>query len=147
ERTSVELVERVRAQTDRAEEGEHGPCEVPEVHVGDRARADHDVGEVPQRVRRVEQGHVVAPSAGRERVEGGALPLRPHRFIPHVTIAAPLDIVRVWTVPIPAASHQPSCSWSGWERQYSSIDRPRNRAVCVHAGDTTDPTSGMTYLV
>src|SRR5207249_3185794 len=147
ERSPVQLVEGVRTQTDRAEEGEHGPREVPEVDVGNRARADHDVGEVPHRVRRVEQGHVIAPSSTWQSVEGRPLPLRTHRLTPQVTIAAPLDIARVWTGPIPAASHQPSCSRSGWACQYSWIDRLRKRAVLAHAGETTDPTSGITYRV
>src|SRR5204862_108218 len=64
-----------------------------------------------------------------------------------VTMAAPLDMVRVWTGTIPASSHQPSCSRSGCASQYSSIDRPRNRPVAAHAGETIDPTSGITYLV
>src|SRR6476620_10836544 len=147
EGSTVQLIEGVRAQTDRPEEGKHRPGEVPEVDVGDRAGTDDDVREVPQRVRRVEQGHVVAPSAGREGIERRSFPLRCHRFNPQVTIAAPLDIVRVWTLPIPAASHQPSCSWSGWTRQCSSIDRLRKRAVLAHAGETIDPTSGITCRV
>ena len=78
ERPAVQLVERVRADTDREEEGgQRGEEPVPGEGRGERG-ADGDVAQVPRRVGRVEERDVVAPASRRERVEGRAARLSLH---------------------------------------------------------------------
>ena len=64
QRASVELVERMRADPEREEER----GETPEQSLDGKGRcercADHDIGQMPERVGRVEQRDVVAPAAG-----------------------------------------------------------------------------------
>ena len=64
------------------------------------ARAHHHVREVPERVRRMQQRPVVAPTAGRERVERRALARQTTRgpsFTAQMTMPAPSDMARVRT--------------------------------------------------
>ena len=82
QRPAVQLVEAVRGDADREGEGRQRRRPAGRRRGRARRRADRDVGEVPGRVRRVQERHVVAPAAGRERVErgrdrlGGAQPAR-----------------------------------------------------------------------
>ena len=73
QRAAVQLVERMRADPEPEEEGEDGEPEPPGRHVRRETGADDDIAQVPERVRQVQQGHVVAPAAGGERVEGRPL--------------------------------------------------------------------------
>jgi hypothetical protein len=66
---AMELVERVRPDAHREREREHGEAEPPPRDARREAAADDDVGEVPRRVREMEERHVVPPAAGSERVE------------------------------------------------------------------------------
>ena len=70
QRAALELVEGVRADSHRQRKREDGEPETSPGDAGDETAAHHDVGEVPGGVRDVEQRHVVAPAARRERVEG-----------------------------------------------------------------------------
>ena len=85
---ALELVQRVRADAEGEEEGRDREAEDPEVEPRREPRADRDVREVPQRVRRVEQRHVVAPAARGERVERGPRAVR-HVFRPQTTMPPP----------------------------------------------------------
>jgi hypothetical protein len=69
ERSTVDLVEPVRGNTDREEEGSQARREADPVKGTAECRTDRDVAEVPRRVRRMEECRVVPPAAGRERVE------------------------------------------------------------------------------
>src|SRR6476619_5511228 len=94
----------MRADAHGEEEGEHREPEPAPRDVGDEAAADDDVREMPGRVRRVQQRHVVTPTASRQRVEGG-----PHALTPEITTPPPRLIRRASTSPMPAARH--SSSW------------------------------------
>ena len=108
QRPTVELVERMRPDADGEEEpGERGdqPAWPP---VRSECRSDHDVAEVPERVRRVQDRRVVTPATGRKRVERGAR-LDAHPLCPQMTIPPPRLRRRHLTSSIPAA-----CQRSSW---------------------------------
>ena len=107
QRPPVELVERVRADPDGEEErGERRQEAVPGERGSERG-ADRDVAQVPGRVRRVEERDVVAPAAGRERVERGAACLSRHA-LPHMTMPPPRLSRRACTSSMPGLLPEPS---------------------------------------
>ena len=61
QRPPVELVERVRAHTHREREREHRQRQATPRDGRRETAADHDVREMPRRVREMQQGHVVPP--------------------------------------------------------------------------------------
>ena len=75
ERSAVELIEGVGAHADGEQEGEEGCGEPADVEAGSDGGADGDVGEVPERVGRVEEHPPVGPPtplrSPRRGVEGG----------------------------------------------------------------------------
>src|SRR5262249_2812600 len=87
QRAALELVQRVSGYAEREEEREERPGQPVQVEVGCECRADGDIGEVPERVRRVQQRHVVPPAAALERVERGPYFLRPHVTSPPPTLS------------------------------------------------------------
>ena len=72
ERPAVELVEAVRGDADREQERDQRPGQARAVGVLREAGAERDVGEVPGRVRRVQQRDAVAEAAWPQRVERDA---------------------------------------------------------------------------
>ena len=83
---AVQLVERVRADPDGEKERRERSEQPGGVPLGRKRGADRDVAQVPERVRGVEEGRVVAPAAGGKRVErgprSGAHDRRPQMTIP-----------------------------------------------------------------
>ena len=77
ERSPAKLVERVRADPHREREREHREAQTTPRDADGEATAHDHVGEVPRRVGKVEQRHVVAPTPWLERVEGGSARGRP----------------------------------------------------------------------
>src|SRR5919201_734002 len=71
QRAPAQLIERVRADTHREEEREQRPAEQVAVKVRRQGGADHDVRKVPRRIRRMNEGYVIAPAARCKRVERG----------------------------------------------------------------------------
>ena len=103
---SVQLVQRVRADSHREQECEHGQAEQPPAEVRCERSADRNVRQMPERVRRMQQRHVIAPAAGCERVERGARAgARRHARRPQTTIPPPRLMRRARTSAIPAARH------------------------------------------
>ena len=80
---ALQLVERVRSDADREEERGQRDQEPLDLEVRRQGRSDRDVGEMPERVRRMEQRQVVAPAARLQRVE--RRPARAHERRPQVT--------------------------------------------------------------
>jgi len=93
----IALAGGIVAALERAHRNRRGEQPI-EVEVRGERRADRDVREVPQRVRRVQQRHVVAPAAALERVERG-----PYLLHPHVTMPPPRLSRFVRTSVTPAA--------------------------------------------
>ena len=79
----VQLVERVRSDSDREEERGERDEQPVDLEVRGERGSDRDVREMPQRVRRMEQRQVVAPAARLQRVE--RRPARAHERRPQVT--------------------------------------------------------------
>src|ERR1035437_701725 len=111
---SLELVERVRGDSDREEEGQQGGDELDAVDRWGEAGADQNVGKVPGRVRRMEDRPNVAPPptgpscviGGSERLRAQVRPRTAHLdFRPHMTRPPPTLIARCSTSIIPAAFH------------------------------------------
>ena len=71
ERPAVQFVQGVGADAHREEERQQGPAEPPQHQGRHHGRADGHVRQVPQRVRRVQQGHPVPEPSGApaDRVE------------------------------------------------------------------------------
>src|SRR5262249_4677764 len=67
---AVQLVEGMRRYTEAEEERDETGREASRQPFGRQRGADHDVAEVPERVRPVDQRHVVAPPARPQRVVG-----------------------------------------------------------------------------
>ena len=111
-RPSVQLVERVRADAHGEQERERRPAEQAPFQLRRERRADRDIGEVPERVRRVEQRHVVAPAAGRERVERGPRAAA-HARRPHTTTPPPRLRRCAWMSRRPASRQSSSTASSG----------------------------------
>jgi hypothetical protein len=72
ERAAVELIERMGGEPHGEEERQERGEQPGQLDAGGQRGADHHVGQVPGRVRRVEQGPPVPPPAGAGGVEGGA---------------------------------------------------------------------------
>ena len=112
QRTSVQLVERMRGNPHPEEEGDQRETEDPGAEMGRERRADRHIGEMPQGVGRVQQGDVVAPAAGCERVkrrpDGAA-----HSRSPQVTIPPPRLRLRDLTCSMPASTQSSSRRSSG----------------------------------
>src|SRR5207253_1387042 len=68
ERPVVKLVERVRADPETEKERDEAGTEPQRAPVGGERGADHDIAEVPERVRGVQERDVVAPAARPECV-------------------------------------------------------------------------------
>ena len=154
ERTPVQLVERVRREPHRQEERQQGLPQPSQLHVGGERGTDHDVGEMPQRVRGVQQGPPVPPPAGRHRVEGGPRRARvalshadDPAFTPHITTAAPSVSSRDRTWRMPASCHHRTCSGNGARCSRRLMLGPRKLPVCRHCGETNDPSTGSTPRV
>src|ERR1700675_1571210 len=89
------------------EKRKEGEAEHVALEVGSKPCSDRDVREMPERVRRMQQRDVVAPSPWRERVEGGTGGAG-HVRRPQVTIPPP-RLRRCEVAPaIPAASQSSS---------------------------------------
>ena len=83
QRVPFQLVERVRSDSDREEKRGERDQQPVDLEVRREGGSDHDVREMPQRVRRMQQRQVVAPAARLERIE--RRPARAHERRPQVT--------------------------------------------------------------
>src|SRR6266545_1281107 len=150
QRSPVQLVEGVRTDSDsECERGDNGAEPLPSDD-GREAATDDDVGQVPRRVGRMEQRHVVPPAAALERVPGrtGDLLNRLRHdvpvFRPRMTTAAP-RLSRLTSTPWrPAACHHSSWRSSGWRFQKSRIDPPRKSPTSRQPFRRRRPVSGST---
>jgi len=80
---TVEFVDGVGGHPDGEEEGQEGGDQTRRLDSGGETGSDHDVGEVPGGVGRVEQGPPVAPApAPRRVVRGTAVGLSHRRVVP-----------------------------------------------------------------
>ena len=118
-------------EPDAEEEGQQGGAEARPVHPGSGRRAQSHIGEVPQRVGRVQERPVVAPPAGSKGVEGWTSdrfvlsrhrlrpqlsPFAPPAFVPQITTPPPRLISRARASGMPAARHISNWSASGYRR-------------------------------
>ena len=113
QRTTAQLVERVGSDADGEGEGGDGCTEPSPRDDGSEAAADHDVGEVPGRVRQVQERDVVTPAARLERVPGRPGRRHAHRRRPQMTTPPPRLIRRTARSSMPAADQSSSCRSRG----------------------------------
>src|SRR5262245_18053596 len=152
----VQLVEGVATDSDREGKRGDGGAEPFPRDDGREAATDDDVREMPCRVWRMEQRHVVPPAAARECVPGrtgdrlhrsghdavGRTLVAAHVFCPHMTTAAPKLSRLASTWLSPAACHHSSCRSSGWRCQKSRIDPPRKEPTSLQPRPKRRPASG-----
>ena len=74
-RSPVQLVERVRTETDAEEERPQGGGEPAAVEIWGGGGAERNVAQMPPRVGQMQERHEVAPAARAQRVEGGSFQL------------------------------------------------------------------------
>ncbi len=117
QRPPPKLVQGVGADPDREPESGDRGAKPPPGHDRGEAAADHHVREVPGRVRRMQQRHVVAPAAGLERVPGRSRGRRAHLRDPHMTTPPPRLRRRTSTSTMPAARQSSSWRSSGYACQ------------------------------
>ena len=139
QRPPVQLVEGVRADPDG--EGERGDGGAEPVPGDDRrqAAADDDVGQMPGRVGRMQQRHVVPPAAALQRVPGRDRAPRARRrgsCLPSPDDDGAPKLSRRTSTPCrPAACHHSSWRSSGWRpRSRGSTRRGSRRPRASRAG-------------
>src|SRR6476646_1562114 len=113
ERSAVELVERMRADAHAEEEREECESEHSGSPLRSQRRADCDVRQMPQRVRRVQKRDVVAPPTRREGIEGRSDVAPGHARRPQVTIPPPRLRRCELTSAIPAVRQSSTSRGSG----------------------------------
>ena len=112
QRPPHQFVEGVRADPDSEEEGAEQQPELRPVEPGGDRGSDRDIAQVPDRVRRVEERDVVAPSAGAQGVEGRPR-LGGHALRPQITMPPPRLSRRTRMSSTPASRHRESWRSSG----------------------------------
>src|SRR5579862_2236407 len=127
----------MRGDPERERERRHRPEHAVSAEVGGERSSEHDVGEVPERVRQMEHGDVVAPAARFERVER-----RLHLLRAHVTSPPPNESRLVCTS-VSAASRQASCKRASGQRAWKSrIEPPRNEPTSRQPPPIARPADG-----
>src|SRR5439155_10409590 len=129
------------ADPDGEKEGGEGGDTGPRPPLGCERGPDHDVAQMPRRVRGMEEGDVVPPAAGRERVEGGPR-FRTHTRRPQITIPPPRLSRRNRTSSIPAAAQSSSSRGSDTLRQNSSMLGPRKSPTSAQPREINRPAAG-----
>jgi hypothetical protein len=108
QRVAVQLIERMGRNTDGKEKGEERRDEMRAVGSWREARADDHVGQVPGRIRGVQQRPPVAPPARPRRVEGRPFHFQRLGFSAHITSPPPRLIERTPMFTSPASFHAPT---------------------------------------
>ena len=142
QRPASELVEGVRSDSHREKEGEQRPPEQARTELRRERGPDHDVGQMPQRVRRMEQRDVVAPTTRPQCVERRARVV--HARAPHMTKPPPRLRRFVCTSLIPASLHARSSLSSGHRAANSRMLWPRKLPTRAQPGEITRPVAGST---